>query len=588
MKNIITISLLFLSSLIASAQDMVISTTGNNLNSRISLKEMSSFKQSMDGDNSKIEIELVSGAKITLDPEMKTSIEAVDENHSYYLGRLSNLKPYVLRPNLSKFKRGEFIGIFHEDDYSADEFPVAAYSDGALAMFGTFFQAGVTLNIQSLARKNNVTKNDIRFHVADIVYSSVDTDGEPIALSARLVYPYIANGSSSLTISTMYLDNHFTIFEESGAPSSTFGTSCGLTGMASRGYLVVQPDLIGFGASSSRTQQYVDQTINPKIVADCLLAAKSYAEMTTMNTKIPTINLSRLATKLINTGASQGASTALGLQYYMEKELTTTERRQLPTLSETRICAGAYNMVGTLDYFVKNDTLLYAPIFPLMVQGAIVAHPDIMKYSDGTPMRVHDFFSPELEDFKLDMSYFGVEGQYTIWEILNSKQQGSSFLTFYLPMFYGGMKPDYTSYVLVHKMLADGMLNEVAPDKYELNRDDERVQALLKVLEYSNLSDPEKWVPKTKITMTHASDDTWVPYINSSEFYDNMIAQGANLSFTTLDKSADIGNHGIICYVWILSELYRLPTPVVMSVVRSLMSSLMPPMPMPDPEPDVD
>lgn len=544
---------------------------------------MKSFQHTnVDGDD-KIVIDMISGAKITLDPSAKTSIDAVDVDHAYRQGRLSNLKVYSLSSKLSSFKRGDFIGVFHEDDYSADEFGPAAYSDGALAMFSSLFTAGVTLNISTLATRNRVDKSRIRFHVADIVYASVDTDGEPLALSARLVYPYIVDGS--MRISTMYLDNHFTIFEESGAPTAQFGTSCGLTGMASRGYLVIQPDLIGFGASASRTQQYVDQTVIPTAVADCLLAAKSYADMTTSNSKIPTINLSSSA-QLINTGASQGASTALGLQYYMENKITTAERRKLPSLKETRICAGAYNMVGTLDYFVKNDTLLYAPIFPLMVQGAIVAHPDIMKYSDGTPMRVHDFFSPELEDFKLDMSYFGVEGQYTIWEILNSKKQGSSFLTFYLPLFYGGMKPDYTSYVLVHKMLADGMLNEVAPDKYELNRDDERVQALLKVLEYSNLSDPEKWVPKTKITMTHASDDTWVPYINSSEFYDNMNAQGANLSFTTLEKSADIGNHGIICYIWILSELYRLPTPVVMTVVRSLMSSLMPPMPMPDPEPD--
>lgn len=544
---------------------------------------MKSFHHTnVDGDD-KIVIDMISGAKITLDPSAKTSIDAVDVDHAYRQGRFSNLKVYSLSSKLSSFKRGDFIGVFHEDDYSADEFGPAAYSDGALAMFSSLFTAGVTLNISTLATRNRVDKSRIRFHVADIVYASVDTDGEPLALSARLIYPYIVDGS--MRISTMYLDNHFTIFEESGAPTARFGTSCGLTGMASRGYLVIQPDLIGFGASASRTQQYVDQTVIPTAVADCLLAAKSYADMTTSNSKIPTINLSSSA-QLINTGASQGASTALGLQYYMENKITTAERRRLPSLKETRICAGAYNMVGTLDYFVKNDTLLYAPIFPLMVQGAIVAHPDIMKYSDGTPMRVHDFFSPELEDFKLDMSYFGVEGQYTIWEILNSKKQGSSFLTFYLPIFYGGMKPDYTSYVLVHKMLADGMLNEVAPDKYELNRDDERVQALLKVLEYSNLSDPEKWVPKTKITMTHASDDTWVPYINSSEFYDNMNAQGANLSFTTLEKSADIGNHGIICYIWILSELYRLPTPVVMTVVRSLMSSLMPPMPMPDPEPD--
>ena len=543
---------------------------------------MKSFQHTnVDGDD-KIVIDMISGAKITLDPSAKTSIDAVDVDHAYRQGRLSNLKVYSLSSKLSSFKRGDFIGVFHEDDYSADEFGPAAYSDGQLAMFSSFFTAGVSINISTLATRNRVDKSRIRFHVADIVYASVDTDGEPLALSARLVYPYIVDGS--MRISTMYLDNHFTIFEESGAPSAQFGTSCGLTGMASRGYLVIQPDLIGFGASASRTQQYVDQTIIPQVVADCLLAAKSYADMTTYNSKIPTINLSSSA-QLINTGASQGASTALGLQYYMENEITTAERRKLPSLKETRICAGAYNMVGTTDFFTTTDTLLYAPIFPLMIQGAVVAHPDIMKYSDGTPISVHDFFDPMLETLPIDMSFFGDQGEYTVWELLTSKKQGSMFLTYFLPIFYGGMMPDFNSYVLVHKLLAPGIVREVAPDKYELNRDDERVKALLQVLEKSNLSNPEKWVPKTKITMTHAFDDSWVPYFNSLEFYENMKAQGADVSLTTLERSADIGNHGIICYIWILSELYRLPTPTIMSLVRLIMSN----MPVPDfPEPNPD
>lgn len=565
MKILYAFSIL-LFSVAVSAQELVVPTSQKNINGRIPLKEMTKFQHSIDNDNSVIDIELVNGAKFTITPSKTTTIDAVDINQAYLLGRLANVHVDSQNTDLTSFKRGDFIGIFHEDDYAADDFGNVAYDTGSFAKLAKLFVPIVTQNTVKLAKDNGVDRSRLRYHVADIVYASVDIDGEPLALSARLVYPYIVGGS--MNISTVYLDNHFTTFEDSYAPSAQFGISCGLTGMASRGYLVVQPDLIGFGASVARTQQYVDQTINPAAVADCLRAIDGFAEATIHNSNIPSLNLSS-SPALINTGASQGASTALGLQYYLEKVLSSAETAKLPTLSETRICAGAYNMVGTFTHYVTNDTLLYSPVFPLMIQGAVVAHPDDMKYSDGTPIRVHDFFDPKLEDLKVNMSSYGQAGNFTIWEVLSSKTQGSSFLTNYLPKYYGGKLSDNTPYVLVHRMLAPGIVNETSPNKYELNRKDDRVKALLKVLGYSNLSDASKWVPKAKITMTHAVDDTWVPYSNSINFYNNMTLRNADVTLNTLDKSADIGNHSIICYVWILAELYGWPVKTAMTLVRN-------------------
>lgn len=554
-----------------SAQELVVSTSDKNINDRIALKEMLSFQQYNDGSNSKIDIELVNGSKFSLNPGRKTTFEAVDADNSYKQGRLTNISVYSISNKLSSFKRGDFIGIFHEEDYSADDFGKAAYEVGSFAKLSKLFLPVISTNIDNrLAKANGVDRTSVRFHVADIAYASIDIDGAPIALSARLIYPYI--DGSSMKISTVYLDNHFTTFEDASAPSASFGISCGLAGMASRGYLVVQPDLIGFGPTLSRTQQYVDQTINPAAVADCLLALSGFARITSFNDKIPTLSLDS-SPKLINTGASQGASTALGFQYYIENTLSKTESAKLPALSETRICAGAYNLAGTFNTFVTNDTLLYSPVFPLMIQGAVVAHPEVMKYSDGTPISVHDYFDPSLEDLKVDMTRYGQPGEYTIWEVLSSKKHGSNFLTYFLPKYYGGELPDGTSYVLVHRMLAEGIATEVADGKYELNRDDERVQALMEVLEYSNLSSSDKWVPKAKITMTHAKDDTWVPYSNSVDFYNNMKAKKANVTFTSLDKSADIGNHSIICSIWILAELDGIGMTAAMALVRSALRS---------------
>lgn len=568
MKKIFTLALLAFA-VSAGAQEMIVSSSHANVPELLSFRELAQMKSTSNNGDSTF-VSMKNGAEYAFKADEISKINFCTREEALSKGGYADLKLLKNFNSLDELNSGDIIGIIKEQDYTGDEYVQTAY--GTLMGLETVLDPMLQLNVSSLAYKNRISTSNLRFHITDIAYVSTNADGSKLALSARITYPY-STAARKVEVKDIYVDNHMTVYDESSKPTVGWMAAL-LGGMATKGYAVVAPDLIGFGMSSSRTQLYVDLDNNPRMVTDAIIAAENYVKLTESDDNIPLLNLLPSAT-VINTGGSQGATTALGTTYYMQNVLDKDIAAKLPKVSETRLCAGALDMKLTLDKFFATDSLYYPPIVPLLVSGAVSAHPEIMCNSKGVPFSLHEFFNPGLQYMTYDSSSYGLPGENTLWQMLNSKKVNSTPLANLLQDLYGLPPVDGAQFgvIFLDQLVNKELLKSNGKGGFELNLSDERAAALNSFAIYNNLSNPDLWVPECNVSIVHTPLDTFVPYANSAEFIENMSekmeAKGYTASLTTLNSGL---SHILVCASWVVAELTGLSVETVATMIEEIMT----------------
>lgn len=566
MRHIFTLVLAAFA-IVATAQELNVTTSDPRYPDRFSVKELVGLTYSEDG--TKAHIELTNGAEYDMETSDMTNQSILSREASLFAKEYANIKLMKQFESLDEFEVGDIIGIIDTLDYDADTYIKTAY----FYLYGmeAILQPIIEKNIKLFAFLNGCSYDQVRFHAVDLVYASVDDEGRKIALSERITFPYIQGGNYA--ISTIVLDNHFTVLANGYSPSKDF-TSNLLSGMTSRGYMVVCPDGQGFGVSSRRSQFYVDVDNNPRYVADGVIAAKNYAEMAKTNDDYLNPNLTANAT-ITNMGMSQGASNALGVTYYFENGLDSYRASKLPKIYESHLCDGAYDMKLSIDKIFEKDSLDYCVLVPLIISTACIAHPDFMVDSEGKQIKVHDYFIPELETRRWDTSFDGLPGENTLWQMLYSKATTNKPYIKALVGTYGVLDGSFMGgNLFLHNIMREGFLLPQENNRYKLNPESDLTKALYRYAERNILTDPNVWVPKSHIYLTHANDDELVDYANSTEFYNNMyslmLENNKLLTLKTV-KDANLG-HFFICFSWIASELSGLPIDIFIELIKQKMA----------------
>lgn len=576
MKSILTSTLLAVA-VAASAQDITFKNAEGLFKNTATLSEVESINHSMDENGQPIvNVSLKNGAIYSSPAEQVqfTNGEAEDILKTERFANMIKVKEYE---HISDLKFGDFAGVFHEEDYSVDEFIQKSYSliSKLSSSFMDILSTETKVKLNLLALTNGTTADNIRIHVSDIIYVGEDGESKKVPLSARLIYPYCVT-KNTLSLNRMYIENHVTIFQKDSEPTSIF-SPYSPSGVCANGYLVVQPDLLGWGTTRQYTQIYIDKDLNGSAIAYSAVAAKQYVEWSSSRDTYGVRFAPRAS--IINVGSSQGASSALSGTYYIENKLDKSQY-SIPELSETRLCAGAYNMHLCMDKFCETDDMVYACKMPMLVAGAFATHG-----ADFAPYTIHDYFNPLMKTYSYS-SKDATTGAETLcgtpWQILDLKIQSSLAVEASLYKAFPSDKTPRTP--SLKKMMSEELIKTDGDHNY-LDWENPKLAVLNKFLESNNFASKDVWTPKARIQMVHAKNDDIIPYATAEEFYNNQNYSTGSLSlinFTTLDEvpeikfagvSSSYAVHMVTCFEWILSEVTGIPISMINDQLKDMIAN---------------
>ena len=313
--------------------------------------------------------------------------------------------------------------------------------------------------------------------IVSIVYNTVDPKGQPILASGAIFYPSADVDYERLgTI----LGLHFTLGANYEAPSQKMAVTEGLFSLF--GYIVVAPDYIGYGASKDKVHPYYDVGSTGQVSADMLLAAKEY--FASISRKV--------SHKVTVMGYSQGGQASLAFLKFVE---TTPLYQDAFVIDQVFAGGGAYDLIKSYDTFVAKDYSSQPVTVPLLVLG--------MNYGDSLDLDLSQMFAEPL------LSH------YEEW-ILSKK---------------------YTTDEVSAKMGETKLTKIMAPQAFDTtNPNTKKFRRALRnnsLIVYGKVTN---WVPRAKITLLHATDDTIVPYENTESAYRAFLMAGCEV------KKVDISN----------------------------------------------
>lgn len=201
-------------------------------------------------------------------------------------------------------------------------------------------------------------------------YRTRGLNGDTLTCSGVIVLP------RKKPIKNIILVSHYTLSANHEIPSQTFPLE-GL--LANKGYAIVVPDYIGFGASTRKQHPYLHPYSTAKCVVDMALAAKKY---------LTDINHAPLNDSIILMGYSQGAAATLAVQQLIEKRYN----KELPILINY-VGAGPYDITATYDHAIATNYTGIAPAIPMIVQGMNVSynlHLDLSQLFKDTLLQRYD------------------------------------------------------------------------------------------------------------------------------------------------------------------------------------------------------
>ena len=182
-------------------------------------------------------------------------------------------------------------------------------------------------------------------------YSSVDTEGNPITLSGKVILP------ADLKFKRYILISHYTIAANEEAPSQTFSLEGILVNL---GYALIIPDYLGYGVSADLVHPYLVMETTSANVLDMYFQVLPFMKAAGLAPEHDDIYLM---------GYSQGGAVTMGV-------LHTIETRYADRIKIRRVFAGGgpYDVKATYDKFIETNYASYPCAVPLMTQGVVIGN----------------------------------------------------------------------------------------------------------------------------------------------------------------------------------------------------------------------
>lgn len=194
-------------------------------------------------------------------------------------------------------------------------------------------------------------------------YTSIDTEGNPITLSGKVMLP------SDGKFKRFILVSHYTIGSNAEAPSNCFSLEGVLVPL---GYCIIVPDYLGYGITAGKKHPYLALDLTARNALDMYLAVKPFLSACGIEPEFDDIMLM---------GYSQGGANTMGVMRLIE-----TKYADRIKLRRVFAGGGPYDVTATYDQFVKTNHAAYPCAVPLVVQG--------MQVGAGLSLSMEEFSTP--------------------------------------------------------------------------------------------------------------------------------------------------------------------------------------------------
>lgn len=311
-----------------------------------------------------------------------------------------------------------------------------------------------SLNMTDVAR--GVMESLTSYNIQQVcgTYYSTDVTGKEIRLSGAVFYPI--HGS----IHNIIVCPHYTVAANYEIPSMTFPIEATL---ASRGYVVVMPDYMGYGVSADRVHPYLQADVTAHNVADMALAVRPF---------LADRNIVVNNEEIILLGYSQGGSAVMFTQRLLE---TDEEYKGLFRIKKTYCGGGPYYVDRTYEHCMKHDETGIPYAVPLLIIG--------MSEGKDEPLDIPFFF---LEPLK---------SHYQDW-LLSKKYNGTQ----------------------ITSLIGENCLSKIlTPEGMDLSQPE--THRLYEELVENSL--PADYVPQTPMYIFHSTKDQTVPFVNAETVRQN-------------------------------------------------------------------
>lgn len=291
-------------------------------------------------------------------------------------------------------------------------------------------------------------------------YNSVTPHGEKVTVSGKIFLPKFP------PIKGIIIASHYTIGSSREAPSESFSFE-GI--FATKGYIVLMSDYLGYGLSSQYIHPYLDVTNTAQVTVDLLKAALPYLHYRKF---IPNTS------ELILLGYSQGGAATIGIAQLIEQSYPQFHIKHI------YVGAGPYNPAATYDFCVKANQTQVPCAVPMIILG--------MSYSKQLNLQPHDYFRNPLLKF------------YRRW---------------ILSKVY--------SFAELNRLMQDIPLSDLlTPLAF-----DKKAHPTDLLYEALKTNDVTHYVPKAPVYFFHSIDDDMVPFVNSQLIHDALIKKGTEATY---------------------------------------------------------
>lgn len=325
---------------------------------------------------------------------------------------------------------------------------------------------------------------DSLIRVDAIRYYTVAPDGSEVIASGIVSYP------SSGHFKGVVIAQHHTIGADREAPSSEMAMI--ETTLSLFGYVVICPDLLGFGSTVALPQNYLHAESVGQMTSDMLFAIREYMER----------EVKAIGDEVYVTGYSQGAYSAMAFTKYAKEKYAS----QIP-VRKVFAGGGPYDPVNIFDLFIESDVLSN----PATVLLTVLA----MDYSEQLNL---DYTKIFLEPVLSNYEEWCISKKYTLGQI-NRKMESNKLEDFMHPDIF--LPQRNSEFDKLYKALHDNQLLH--------------------------------WTPSCPVLLVHGKKDRTVPYVNSEKLYESFKSAGVDVQFISTDL--DHNESAIPFYVNILTQL---------------------------------
>lgn len=324
-----------------------------------------------------------------------------------------------------------------------------------------------------------VTAMPTGYRSIDYLYTSVDEKGQPVKLSARMVWGGFKffKWFREMRPDYILLAPHYTISDDFQCPTS--GRSIEDLMMAGDKLLIL-PDYLGFGHTKDRVQPYIIHDLCAQNSIDALKAGyKIFRDMA----KVPLMDDFTLSVA----GVSQGGGNALAIHKWLDTHPDFAKRWRFDF---SYCAAGPYSPRITFEKYFEQKKLTYPVVMPVVIKALRTAYPDILgKWTEDA------FFSE---------SY--LKQKAVIDKMVDSKEYTSDEINDYIFKMYPHTgEKDITGGQEI--WLSDVVSPEI------MNLESDICKALFECLDKNDLT--KGWTPIHPIHLYHGKNDDIVSYANA-------------------------------------------------------------------------